>query len=262
MRYMRKTTMHTLEAKIREAQAAGRTALIPYLPYGYPDREAFWKHAAALDAAGADVLEIGVPFSDPVADGPVVENAARAALAGGATLAALLHDLKERTFSCGLVLMGYLNPFLQYGFERLARDAAAAGVSGCIVPDLPLEEAAPFRAALEAEGLALITLVGQNTSVERMRLYAGHSKGYVYVVSVMGTTGGQGSLPVQVRDTLARARSVFSLPLALGFGLREPGQLDGIPEECRPEAAVFGSSLIRHLDAGGTAEDFLHVWRP
>ncbi len=255
--------MHLLEAKIQAAQAAGRTALIPYIPYGYPDRAAFWEHARGLDAAGADILEIGVPFSDPVADGPVVENAARAALAGGATLAALLEDLTARRgdFSCGLVLMGYLNPFLQYGMERFAQAAAAAGVSGCIVPDLPYEEAAPYRELLAAQGIALITLVGQNTPEDRMRLYAEHSAGYVYVVSVLGTTGQRGTLPPQAQETLRRARGIFSVPLALGFGLREPAQLAALPQAVRPEAAVFGSALIRHLDAGGTPEDFLRVWQ-
>ena len=157
--------------------------------------------------------------------------------------------------------MGYLNPFLQYGMERFASEASKAGVDGCIIPDLPYEESAPFRKVLEEQGIALIPLVGQNTSLERMRTYAAESKGYCYVVSILGTTGARGELPAAVQDTLARAREAFNIPLALGFGLQHPKQLAGLSEAVRPDAAVFGSSLLRHLAAGGTAEDFLQKWK-
>lgn len=254
--------MHILEKKIRDAQAAGRCALIPYITAGFPDESAFWSAVAELDACGADIIELGVPFSDPVADGPVVEAAAQRALEGGMTLDRLLRGLESRkgTFSAGLVIMGYLNPFLQYGFARFAREAARAGVQGCIIPDLPHEEDAPYRARLAANGMALIPLVGQNTSAERMRLYAQQSEGYAYVVSVMGTTGGQGALPVQARDTLSRARSVFSVPLALGFGLQNPQQLAHIPAQARPDAVVFGSALLRHIDVGNSPSSFMKIW--
>ena len=208
------------------------------------------------------MIEIGVPFSDPVADGPVVEDASRRALEQGVSLNWIMDGLKQRAgnFKAGIVLMGYLNPFLQYGLERFAADAAQAGVSGCIVPDLPLDESSPIRATLKAHGIDLIALVGQNTSEERMREYAAVSEGYVYVVSVLGTTGARTGLPPQVEETLRRARKAFNLPLALGFGLQHPDQLAAIPADIRPDAAVFGSALLKHLDKGNTAKAFLEVW--
>ncbi len=256
--------MHTLEAKIRAANAAGRPALIPFLTAHFPDRAAFWTAFDELDG-GADIIEIGVPFSDPVADGPVVEDASRRVLAAGFHLGDLLAELaarrERRAGSAGLVLMGYLNPFLSHGLERLAEEAAAAGVSGCIIPDLPHEEADPARAALGARGIALIPLVGPNTGEERMTLCADGAQGYVYVVSVMGVTGERAALAPRVAETMARARRAVRLPLALGFGLGRPEQLAELPPEARPDAVVVGSALLRHLDAGGSAADFLRRWR-
>jgi len=254
--------MHILEEKIRAAKEAGRLALIPFVTAGFPTRDAFWGVIRELDEAGADVIEIGVPFSDPVADGPVVEAASVRALESGVTLCGILEELREHKgeVKAALVLMGYMNPFLQYGLERFAEEAARVGVHGVIVPDLPFDEAEEARRILHQHGLALIPLVGPNTSEERMKLYAEVSKGYVYVVSVMGTTGERGQLPPEVPEVLARARKVFSLPVALGFGLKRPEQLDYLPEDCRPDAAVFGSSLLKHLDAGGRAGDFMAVW--
>lgn len=255
--------MHVLEEKIRKATAAGRPALIPFLTAGFPDRARFWPTLMELDENGADVIEIGVPFSDPVADGPVVEEASRRALSDGVNLREILKELARRKglIKAGVVLMGYLNPFLQYGLEELARDAEKAGVHGLIVPDLPHEESAPMRAALGKYGIALIPLVGPNTSEERMALYAAEGQGYVYVVSVMGITGERGGLAPQVAATMKRARKVFPLPLALGFGLREPSQLSELPTEAWPDAVVFGSALLKHVDAGESAADFLARWK-
>ena len=255
--------MHTLEAKIRAANAAGRPAVIPFLTAHFPDRERFWTAFDELDAGGADIIEIGVPFSDPVADGPVVEEASRRVLAAGFHLGDLLGELaaRPRAGDAGLVLMGYLNPFLSHGLERLARDAARAGVSGCIIPDVPHEEAAPVRDALAASGVALIPLVGLNTGEEQMAACAEGGQGYVYVVSVMGVTGERAALAPRVAETMARARRAVKLPLALGFGLSRPEQLADLPEAARPDAAVIGSALLRHVDAGRSAREFLARWR-
>ena len=255
--------MHILEQKIRNAAEQGRTALIPFVTAGYPTEERFWGIIEELDESGADIIEIGVPFSDPVADGPVVEEASVTALKNGMTLRRIVEGLRERRgrFKAGLVLMGYMNPFLQYGPEALARDAQEAGVHGLIVPDLPLDEAEDMRAMLAARGLALIALVGPNTGEERMKRYAEVSEGYVYVVSVMGTTGVRASLPSEVPEVLSRVRGVFSLPVALGFGLRSPEQLAALPEHIRPDAAVFGSALLRHIAENRAPADFMKVWR-
>lgn len=250
--------MHPLEEKIRNV--SGRVAVIPFLTAGFPSREDFWRHLEDLDKAGADIIEIGVPFSDPVADGPVVEEASRRVLQKGITLADILDGLRQRKFNAGIVLMGYTNPFLRYGYERLARDASAAGVHGLIVPDLPYEEAGPLKSILKKEGIALIPLVGLNTSPERMELYADGAEGYVYVVSVMGITGERDSIAQGVAETIAEARKIFPVPVALGFGLKHPSQLLQLPEGQRPDAAVFGSALLTHLDAGRPAADFMKPW--
>lgn len=254
--------MHILEEKIRKAAAQGRTALIPFVTAGFPTLKDFWGIVEELDREGSDVIEIGVPFSDPVADGPVVEGASITALKNGVTLRWILEELKKRkgSFRSGLVLMGYMNPFLQYGLEKLAHDAAEAGVHGFIIPDLPYDEAEKMRRILSRHGIALIALVGPNTSEERMALYAGVSEGYVYVVSVMGTTGERASLPPEVPEVLSRVRRVFSLPAALGFGLHSPEQLMEFPEDIRPDAAVFGSSLLRHIAEGKSAAAFMRRW--
>ena len=255
--------MHRLEQKIRAANESGRVALIPFLTAGFPSQGAFWPTLLDLDQNGADIIEIGVPFSDPVADGPVVEEASRLALSEGVRLTDILKELTAKAgfIQSEIVLMGYYNPFLQYGLERLAKDAKNAHVAGFIVPDLPYDEAEPMRSHLQAYDIALIPLVGPNTPMERMSLYANEAQGYCYVVSVMGVTGARSSLPPEVGATLARAKQVFNIPLALGFGLTDPSQLADLSADAKPQACVFGSALLQHLSAGGLAHEFLAKWR-
>ena len=279
---MNTTGKNIIEQRLARARAEQRPALIPFVTAGFPTRAAFWEAIEDLDAHGADIIEIGVPFSDPVADGPVVEAAGVRALEQGVTLHELLQELKTRKehLQSGIVLMGYANPFLRYagnfaratrfrpgaGFkaalDKLAADCAASGVHGVIIPDLPLNEAHEWRAALAACDVVLIPLVGQNTSAERMREYARHSKGYVYVVSVLGTTGVRNALPPELKDTLKRARACFSLPLALGFGLKNPAQLAPLKgKDYAPDAVIFGSALLEHIEAGKKASEFLTPWK-
>ncbi|MDR1947485.1 MAG: tryptophan synthase subunit alpha [Desulfovibrio sp.] len=254
-------TPSILTRGIEAANAAGRIALIPFITAGFPAPGKFRGILRDLDESGADIIEVGVPFSDPVADGPVVEEASRRALSAGIGLRGILEELAEDKDRrrAPLVLMGYYNPFLQYGLSRFARDAAEAGVSGCIVPDLPLDEDAPMRAALGETGSALIPLIGVNTGLERMRAYAGVAAGYVYLVSVLGVTGERAAFSAELAAAFTRAQSVFSLPLAVGFGFSRPEQLDAVP--FRPQAVVFGSSLLRFLDEGGSAADFMKRWK-
>lgn len=256
--------MNILTDRIKSARAAGRLGLIPFLPGGYPDKRRFWDEIALLDASGADVIEIGMPFSDPVADGPVVEHASLKCLDDGVNLRWIIEGLAARKGSlrAGLVLMGYLNPVLQYGLAAFASDAAAAGVHGVILADVPFEESAPVRGAFAPYNLTLIPLVGLNTAPERMALYAKDAAGFAYFVSVLGTTGVRNfdtGLPEAVKQGLAHAKAAFGVPVALGFGLKHPSQLaalDGLVD-----AAVFGSALIRHIDAGGDSKGFMEVWR-
>ena len=251
-----------MKETILAAKKSGRCAVIPFITAGFPSRDSFWDTLAQVDAAGADIIEIGIPFSDPVADGPVIEEISREVLAQGMTLDWVIEGLRARvgSFHAKLVLMGYMNPFVQYGLERLAADCADAGVSGFIVPDLPLEETPEFREAIAPYGLTLITLVGPNTTTERMKQYAPFSREYVYVVSVLGTTGGVNEHVEAVADTIRRARSVFNVPLALGFGLRVPEQLESLPPDARPDAVVIGTALLRHIRSGASPASFLAPW--
>ncbi|MDR1083281.1 MAG: tryptophan synthase subunit alpha [Deltaproteobacteria bacterium] len=262
-----------LTQAISKANRVKRPARIPFLTAGCPDPDKFWDCLKELDDNGADILEIGVPFSDPVADGPVIAAASQKALADGVNLEWILNGLARHSFRSPIVLMSYANPLLQYAWaeaagqtlsekvlvslELLAR-AMQPLVSGVIVPDVPLEESENFRAAFEVAGIDLIVLVGPNTTSERMGKYAQVAQGYVYVVSVLGTTGVREGLPLEVKATLARARAAFDLPLALGFGVKEPSQLSGLAR--LPEAVIFGSALVRHLTDGGCCRDFMAPW--
>lgn len=253
--------MSKLQQVIEAAGAEGRVARIPFLPGGYPDKERFWEEIAKLDGGGADVIEIGVPFSDPVADGSTVEEASLVCLEAGVNLAWILEELGRRrgSIKAQIVLMGYLNPFFQHGFKAFAKDAAAAGVAGIIVPDLPLDESGDFKAALAEQGIDLVYLVGLNTAPERLKAYAAEAGGFVYVVSVLGITGARASLPEEaIRAKLAEVKAAFSVPVALGFGISKPEQL--LPFAGVVDAAVFGSALINHIKDGGDGASFMAVW--
>jgi tryptophan synthase alpha chain len=267
---------------IEENRKRGRLSKIPFLPAAFPGPEEFWEILIQLVDHGADIIEIGVPFSDPVADGPVVAAASQEGLAGGGDLDYIFQGLEShrKSLDCGIVLMGYVNPFVQYGWagaeaarpgatvqelmaaslEIMAGRARAAGVHGLVVPDLPLEETGPWAESLRNNGLDLIALVGPNTGLERMKRYSATAGGYIYVVSVLGITGVREGLPEEVSATLARAREAFELPLALGFGLTSPEQLAGLEASLKPEAAIFGSALIRHLKGRGSVGDFMAPW--
>lgn len=249
-----------LTAKIRAANEAGRKGLIAYLPAGFPDLEAFWETVKELDTAGADVIEIGVPFSDPVADGPVVEQAAYECLERGVTLRWILSELEKRRkdIDAAIVLMGYANPFYKYGLTALGEAASRAGVDGFIVPDLPYEEAGDMLQALKGTGAELVPLIGLNTGIERMKLYTSGFGGFCYVVSVMGVTGGEADIAEKVADKVKEAKESFDIPVALGFGIKTPEQVG--PHGTSLDAVVFGSALISHIRAGGSASGFMSAW--
>lgn len=253
--------MNPMQIKIEEATSQGKVGLIPFLPAGFPNRVQFWKELEELDAAGAAVIEIGMPFSDPVADGPVVEQASLKCLEDGINLAWIFEGLKERKgqFNAALLLMGYLNPIYQYGVEAFGAACEEAGVSGLIVADLPFEEADFVKKALTPHGVSLVPLVGLNTSKERMKMYAEGASGFCYFVSVLGTTGQRESLPERIKEKLTEAKEVFDIPIALGFGIKHPDQLtqfDGLLD-----AAVFGSALISHIQSGKSSDDFMEPWK-
>lgn len=240
-----------------DLRRAGRAALMPYLTIGYPERESADDLVPAVIEAGADLLELGVPFSDPLADGATVQHSTQQALANGITLAdclATVGRLRERGVTAPLTLMGYYNPIYQMGLARFAAGAAAVGVDGVIVPDLPPEEAADLDAALAAEGLDYIYFLAPTSDAARIRLVAERARGFIYLVSLTGVTGARDRLPAELPAFIARVREATGgrTPLAVGFGI-------GSPESARAVAAhadgvIVGSALVRLLADPTTAE--------
>jgi tryptophan synthase alpha chain len=240
-------------ARIADAFAAargqGRAALMPYMMGGFPDQETGNAVAEAYVEAGADLIELGVPFSDPLADGPVIHAAATAALADGATLDRVLDTCAAVSDRVPVVAMCYANMVLAEGPRRYAERLAAAGAAGTIVPDLPLEEAGALRPELDARGLALVPLVAPTTPPERRRWICGRAEGFVYVVSIAGVTGERDELPPELAELVAAVRSEASVPAAVGFGIATPEQAAAVGEIA--DGVIIGSRLVRAVaDAG------------
>jgi tryptophan synthase alpha chain len=233
------------------AAATGRAALMPYLMGGFPDVERSVAMGAACADAGADLLELGMPYSDPLADGPVIHAAGTHALAAGATLHGILQAAERIAERLPVVLMCYANPLFARGAERFAQELAAAGASGLIVPDLPLEEAAPVRAACDAAGVALVPLVAPTTPEPRLAAIAHHARGFLYTVSLTGTTGERASLPAELTALLARAKAHSSVPVAVGFGISSPEQA-AAAAAAGADGVIVGTRLVR---AAGEAAD-------
>ncbi|HVP01960.1 MAG TPA: tryptophan synthase subunit alpha [Solirubrobacteraceae bacterium] len=240
-------------ARIRAAFAAapGRAALMPYLMGGFPDMATSDAIAQAYADGGADLVELGVPFSDPIADGPVIQAAATRALAAGATLEGVLGIASRLAPRVPVVLMLYANLVLARGVEAFAAAAAQAGVSGVIVPDLPLEEAPATRAALADAGLALIPLVAPTTTAERLARIGADAQGFLYTVSVTGITGERASLSDHFAAIVARARAHTTVPVALGFGISTPEQA-AAAADAGADGVIVGSRLVR--EAGEAAD--------
>jgi tryptophan synthase alpha chain len=234
-------------ARLREE---GQVGLIAYLTVGYPDVDATLRLVPALAAGGADMVELGVPFSDPLADGTTIQRASHHALQQGVTSAVCLDVVKElraRGLAIPLLLMGYYNPILAYGIDEFARDVAGAGADGLIGVDLPPEEAAGVRTTCADRGLDLIYLVAPTSSDERIALVAGQASGFIYCVSLTGVTGARGELPSGLSQFLARVRRHSSLPLAVGFGISKREHVKTVAG-LGAEAAVIGSAIINVID--------------
>ncbi|MET0282078.1 MAG: tryptophan synthase subunit alpha [Steroidobacteraceae bacterium] len=227
-----------------------RVAVVAFLTAGFPSRERFAADLTAL-ASEADVVEIGVPFTDPMADGVTIQRSSLAALAQGVSLAWIIETLRSLPkLKAQLVFMGYLNPMLAYGLDRLAADAAAVGVSGFIVPDLPIEESADFEKALAAQGVALIRMVTPVTSPARLEQLCRTAQGFVYAVSMTGTTGraAAGSVPQETLDYLDHVRSLSPVPVCAGFGIREAAQVAALAPHV--DGVVVGSAVIEAMEKG------------
>lgn len=242
------------------AAASDQTAIVAFITAGYPSRERFREHLTQIGKA-ADVIEIGVPFTDPMADGVTIQRSSREALAQGFTIGWLLEELASmQRPAAPLVLMSYLNPLLAYGFERLAGDAARAGVCGFIVPDLPFDEAGEFRAALDGHGLALIQMVTPVTRPERLAKLCAASQGFVYAVTMTGTTGKTASVPGDVARYLDQVRAVAKLPVCAGFGIRSREQVEQLKGHVA--GVIVGSALVEVLENGKDPTAFLNSLRP
>jgi tryptophan synthase alpha chain len=228
-----------------------RAALMPYLMGGYPDLDASAEVGLAAAAAGADLIEMGIPFSDPLADGPVIHAAATEALAAGATPHGVLRVCERVSQEVPVVLMVYVNVILAAGPEAFALRAAAAGAAGLIVPDLPHDEAGPMRAACDAEGLALVPLVAPNTGAERVAEIGADARGFVYTVSLTGTTGERDALPPGLEDTVSRVRGATSVPVAVGFGISTAAQAATVAEVA--DGVIVGTRIVRAAGEGGPA---------
>jgi tryptophan synthase alpha chain len=226
------------------AGSGKRAALMPYLMGGFPDPPTSLAIAEAYADGGADLIELGVPFSDPIADGPVIQAAATSALQAGTQLEDVLAIARALAPRLPVVLMTYANLVLARGVERFVADAAAAGASGLIVPDLPLEEAPAVLAAGDAAGLALVPLVAPTTTPERLERIGARARGFLYTVSVAGTTGERAALTETFAAVVARARACTEVPVALGFGIATPEQA-AQAAAAGANGVIVGSRLVR-----------------
>jgi tryptophan synthase alpha chain len=229
-----------------------RAALMPYLMGGYPSLEVSTDAGLAAAAAGADLIELGIPFSDPLADGPVIHAAGTEALAAGATPHGVLRVCERLAAEVPVVLMVYVNVVLTGGAEAFALRAAAAGAAGLIVPDLPHDEAGEVRAACDAEGLALVPLVAPTSTPERIAAIGADARGFVYTVSVTGTTGEREALPPQLTETVERVRASTEVPVAVGFGISTSEHARAVSELA--DGVIVGSRIVRAAGEGGARE--------
>jgi len=245
---------------ISAAASEGRPALVAFLTAGFPRKQEFEAQLAAIGRA-ADVVEIGVPFSDPMADGMTIQRSSHEALQQGVSLAWILKMLTgmvDRPTS-PLLLMSYLNPLLAYGLHRLPADACAAGVCGFIVPDLPFEESAEIRAALDSQGLALVQMVTPVTPPDRLAMLCRAARGFVYAVTMTGTTGKSVAVPDDVLGYMDRVRAVSPVPVCAGFGIRSAEQVGRMTGHV--DGVVVGSALVEVLERGDDPAAFLQGLR-
>lgn len=250
--------MSRLQQRLEHCAAEGRAALIPYLTGGDPEPAATPALMHALVEGGADILELGVPFTDPMADGPTIQLACERALAAGTTVTHVLdavRTFRERDADTPVVLMGYLNPMIRSSAERFCADAADAGVDGVLAVDLTVEEADTLQPALQAQGLDCIFLLAPTTSPERARRMSETGSGYLYYVSLKGVTGSAALDAQAVADKLASLREVVTLPLAVGFGIRDAADAEKVAASA--DGVVVGSALVELIAKAGRGDDTL-----
>lgn len=235
-------------------RAEDRPALIAYLTAGDPEPARTAGLVRALERGGADLIELGVPFSDPIADGPVIQRGAERALKAGTTLRKVLEMAAEirRDSEIPLLLFTYLNPALRYGFEALARDSVSAGIDGCLLTDVSVEEAGPYVSACRAQGLDTVFLAAPTSTDRRLKLVAEFSSGFVYLVSRTGVTGEQAAVAGSAPELVRRMRAVTDLPLAVGFGISTAAQVAEVGAIA--DGVVVGSAIVRCIENNAGAD--------
>jgi tryptophan synthase alpha chain len=257
---LRKSTHHMkttnrIDTKFETLRAVGQCGFIAYITAGDPDLKSTPALVAALEQSGVDIVELGIPFSDPLADGATIQAASGRALDAGATVAGVLDAVREirRSSEVPIVLFTYLNPVYVYGFDRFHADAAAAGADGLLILDLPPDEAARNAELMKSHGLLSIRLIAPTTPPERMELIAKSAEGFIYYVSREGVTGEQTSLSTDIATQVAEIKKHTSLPVAVGFGISTPDQATEVAKES--DAVVVGSAIVRRIgEHGKTAE--------
>ena len=247
--------MNRLEQTFARLRADHAPGLVTYITAGDPDLERTGGILRALDRGGADVLEVGVPFSDPLADGPVIQRATERALAAGTTLSGVLDLLRSirEEIAAPVVIFSYANPIFRLGPEQFADRARDAGVDGVLVLDLPIEEADEFRTMLASRGIDTILLLSPTTTDDRMRRAAALGSGFLYAISRLGVTGARDALAAGARDMVERIRNVSDLPVALGFGISKPAHVREVGQWA--DAAVVGSALVDMIAREGASRD-------
>lgn len=249
-------TTARIDARFAKLKAEGRAGFIPYVMTGDPSRDEALEILRGLPAAGADLIELGLAFSDPMAEGPPIQRAALRGLAAGMTLRGTLElvaDFRKGDDATPVILMGYLNPVESYGYEAFARDAAAAGVDGLIVVDCPPEEAGPLAAALDAQSVSLIRLATPTSDDDRLKVIARGTSGFVYYVSVAGVTGVKEAQAASVAPAVERVRKAANLPVAVGFGVKTPERAAEIARVA--DAVVAGSVFVDEVAAALAANE-------
>ncbi len=250
-----KTGIEALAAMFAQAKAQQRAAFLPYFPIGYPTYAESLDAIVAMAEQGVDGFEIGIPFSDPLADGPVIQAATQIALENGTTVRQCLEavrELRARGVTQPMLLMGYVNPVLAYGVEEFVGDAKAAGADGLIIPDLPPEEGAQVDAACTGEGMAHVYMIAPTSSAARIALVGKRATGFIYVVSLTGITGVRAELPPTLTEFIARVKAqITDVPLVIGFGISKPEQARRMSDLV--DGFIVGSALVRAGKEGVSA---------